>query len=179
MIDIVLYRAVLAEIDEQINTVIKKHEEVMTGLLKILDKCRKKLENGGLSLTTSSRTLSSSSSPSPAAPARKWGPVKELKFSEKLVEGATITEFTIWRRRMQDYLALPEITADHYPSTKDVIPYINSQLDSWWYGRLEHRLTDSVSIDENFDRIKSEVAALDPLINRRDRLLSTRQEKGS
>ena len=79
---------------------------------------------------------------------------------------------------MHDYLALPEITADHYPSTKDVLPYINSQFDNWWYGRLEHRLTDSLSIEENFERIKSEVSALDLPINHRDRLLATRQEKG-
>ena len=79
---------------------------------------------------------------------------------------------------MHDYLALPEVTADHYPSTKDVLRYINNQLDSWWYGRLEHRLTDSLSIEEKFEKIKSKVSALDPLINRRDRLLATCQEKG-
>ena len=116
--------------------------------------------------------------PSLAVQARKWQPVKELKFSEKLVEGATITEYTIWKRRMHDYLALPDITADHYPTTKDVLPYINSQLDSWWYGRLEHRLSESISINDNFEKIILEVSALDPLINRRDMLLATRQEKG-
>ena len=141
VIDFALYRALLTEIDEQINRVINKNEEVTNGLLKILDKCRKKVENGGLALTTSSRTLSSSSNPSQAPSARKWGPVKELKFNEKLVEGSTITEFTVWRRRMKDYLALPEITSDIYPSTKDVLPFINSQVDSWWYNRLEQKLT--------------------------------------
>ena len=119
IIDFALYGALQAEINKQISTVINKNEEVTNNLLKILDRCRKKVENGGLALATGSRTLSSSSNPSQAPSTRKWGPVKELKFTDKLVEGSTINDFTVWRRRMNDYLALPEITSYIYPSTKD------------------------------------------------------------
>ena len=121
--------------------------------------------------------MSSSSCPPPPAQARKWQPVKELK-ADKLVEGATTTMFTIWKRRMYDYLALPDISADHYPTTKEVIPYINASLEGWWYGRMEGILSNSISVKEKFDKIQLEVSALDPVINRRDRLLSMRQEKG-
>ena len=76
VIDINLYRMILAEIDEQINKVINNHAEVMTGLYKILDKCRRKVEQGGLSFTAGPRSMSSSSCPPPAAPAKKWALVK-------------------------------------------------------------------------------------------------------
>ena len=109
----------MKEIDKQINEVIDNHTEVMTTLYKILDKCKRKVEQGGLSFTAGNRTMSSSSCPPPPAQARKWQPVKKLKC-EKLVEGATITEYTIWKRRMHDYLALPDVTVDHYPTTKEV-----------------------------------------------------------
>ena len=70
------------------------------------------------------------------------------------------------------------MTADHYPTPKDVLRYINASLDAWWYGRMKYKLSESISVNENFDKIKLEVSALDPLINRRDRLLATRQERG-
>ena len=79
--------------------------------------------------------LSLSCAPPPAQ-ARKWLPVKDLK-PEKLVEGANTTTFTTWKRRMYDYLALPEESADHYPTVREVIPYINASFDSWWYGHME------------------------------------------
>ena len=78
---------------------------------------------------------------------------------------------------MHDYLALPDVTADHYPTTKEVLPYINASLDGWWYGRMEYKLSESISVNENFDKIKLEVSALDPIINRSDRLLVMRPEK--
>ena len=48
IIDFALYGALQDEINKQISTVVTKNEEVTNNLLKILDRCRKKVENGGL-----------------------------------------------------------------------------------------------------------------------------------
>ena len=161
----------MKEIESQITEVINGHKGVQTEITRLLEKCEKKVEQGGLSVTAGSRTMLSSSCPPPPAQARKWQPVKELK-AEKLVEGATTTTFTIWKYMMYDYLELPDESAGHYPTTKEVIPYINANLDGWWYGRMEGKLSDSISVKENFDKIQLEVSALDPVINCRDRLVS-------
>ena len=58
VIDINLYQTILKEIDKQINEVIDNHTEVMTTLYKILDKCKRKVEQGGLSVTAGNRTMS-------------------------------------------------------------------------------------------------------------------------
>ena len=78
---------------------------------------------------------------------------------------------------MFDYLALPEESADNHSTVREVNPYINASFDSWWYGHMEGKFDESISIKDNFNKIQLKESALNPVINRRDRLLSMKQEK--